>query len=57
MNDQEYRDLCAALAMLGLFQCGDYHPRAIPKMAFDAAEDMMREREERNERLRSTQGN
>jgi hypothetical protein len=56
MNDQEFRDLCAALAMLGLFQCGDYHPKVIPNMAFDAAEDMIREREERDERVRSTQG-
>ena len=50
MTDQEYKDLCAALAMLGLLQCGDYHPRAVPRMAFDAAEDMLRER---NERTRS----
>jgi hypothetical protein len=57
MNDQDLLTLYAGLAMQGIISLGeDVSAKSIAKTSFDIAEAMIKEQGERNERLRSTQG-
>jgi hypothetical protein len=44
MNNDELRDLFAAISMLGLIANGDYGLAEIPIRAYKMADDMIRER-------------
>lgn len=58
MNNEDLLTLYAGLAMQGIVTLGnDASPKSIAKTSFDIAEAMIKEQGERNERLRSTQGN
>jgi hypothetical protein len=58
MNDKDLLTLYAGLAMQGIVSLGeDVTVKAIAKVSFDIAEEMIKEQGERIERLRSTQGN
>lgn len=57
MNDQDLLTLYAGLAMQGIISLGSSASnKSIAKASFDIAEEMIKEQGERNERLRSTQG-
>jgi hypothetical protein len=58
MNDQDLLTLYAGLAMQAFITRGSNASHdSIAKSSFNVAEAMVKEREERDERLRPTQGN
>jgi hypothetical protein len=58
MNDEDLMDLFAGMAIQGLL-AGQYRdvPQVMARYSYAIAEAMVKEREVRDERLRSTQGN
>ena len=57
MNNEDLLDLFAGMALQGLIAAKhEVSARSMAMVAYDIAEAMVKEREARDERLRSTQG-